>query len=945
MHPQSIVRRRRQVLLEALESRQLLSTVTFGAPVSSDITLLQLPAVATATGDLNGDGIPDLVVSRQDQAAQVYLGSATGAFGAGSVVSTGGNPIALGDFNGDGKLDLLTNNGVLPGKGDGTFLAPVSGFVPPANVIRYYAEDVNGDGKLDLVAATFTPASGSGAGAQLPSIGITVELGRGDGSFGSPISQTIASSASLTSTDATFAFGDFNNDGKLDVMSVFGPLLGEATGVFQAPTALAFKATGSGGASIPAVPLLAVGDFNGDGNLDLATTPANGTSGQVEIFLGKGDGTFSDNGAVTIAAGDSVTGLTAYDLGATGQSDLVAGVLTSGQAASIAVIPNSQKSNATFLSPVFYSVSGAPISLTLEDFNADSTPDILSVNAAAGSTDTTSATIAAVLLGNKTAGATPTITLHANPNPVIVGSSLTLTGTLSAPAGSTLAAPSGTVTFMNGSAALGAITLVNGRGTLTTTASGVGIESITAAYSGDVNYAAASASLSLTVLATGQKVPLLIPAISSFTLPSEFLSGDAGMVSLLITNGGGVAANGKISVNLYLSASGMIDSSAIPLSAASLQNRAIHLAKGRSATLTQRLVAGDYPAGVYYLVAQVAPAASFNVDEISPATVASASTFTAAGQVFGTVGKHKGLRLRLTDGAGDQAIFALSGPGSGTVTQSVNGYDVAVTGSTAATTLSIGGHGPFTLDNLLVTSALAAVQARNDTFTGAVSINSVKMLNVAGLGSAGASAATLSLGAAISTTLSLGTVQNAVVNSIAVLKNVTASTWAAGALIAPGVTKLTVNGAFGANIFLHNNGKLTSAKLGSITGGQWAVPGGIGAARVLGDVSNAFIAAGLDAGSDNLLGSSDDAFTAAVIGSFFVAGADTSSWLLAGANVSAFTGQFPSSVTVLPGGAIRSITVRAAVSADSRFIASKFPAFVSLDGQRVRSSADSRFTT
>jgi FG-GAP-like repeat len=185
---------------------------------------------------------------------------------------------ALGDFNGDGKLDLaVTGVGVtgtqgdevaiLLGNGDGTFTAAsnstfATGKAPQAIA----AADLNGDGKLDLAITNYEDAS------------VTILLGNGDGTF------TPASGSPITvgnSPDA-IAVGDLNGDGKLDLaIANYGGntltiLLGNGDGTFTSASGSPFP-VGVGPSSI------AVGDFNGSGRLGLAIT--NLTGNTVSILL------------------------------------------------------------------------------------------------------------------------------------------------------------------------------------------------------------------------------------------------------------------------------------------------------------------------------------------------------------------------------------------------------------------------------------------------------------------------------------------------------------------------------------------------------------------------------------------------------------------------------------------------------------------------------------
>jgi hypothetical protein len=202
-----------------------------------------------------------------------------------------------GDFNGDGKLDLVTANlvdligsvTILLGDGTGNFMA-VSSATVGGNPSTVVVGDFNGDGRLDLAVSNQTPSI------------VTILLGDGTGNF-SPT----ASSPAVGATPAGLAVGDFNGDGKLDLATAnftdnnVTILLGDGTGNFT-PTASSPR-VGAGPFDV------AVGDFNGDGKLDLAV--ANKSSNNVTILLGDGMGNFSPNAssatatnALSVAVGD-----------------------------------------------------------------------------------------------------------------------------------------------------------------------------------------------------------------------------------------------------------------------------------------------------------------------------------------------------------------------------------------------------------------------------------------------------------------------------------------------------------------------------------------------------------------------------------------------------------------------------------------------------------------
>src|SRR5271168_1838410 len=177
------------------------------------------------TADFNGDGIPDLVIL--GNGISVLLGNGDGTFTAApntSVANDTPSAIAVGDFNGDGIPDLAvttdagySDEGIsqgssvlLLGKGDGTFNLGVANFENAAGTVMsnsIVAGDFNGDGKLDLVEATQTIGQTYASG--IPSNAFLTVLGKGDGTFtaGSEFG-FVPPPSSVPS--AAMAVGDFN---------------------------------------------------------------------------------------------------------------------------------------------------------------------------------------------------------------------------------------------------------------------------------------------------------------------------------------------------------------------------------------------------------------------------------------------------------------------------------------------------------------------------------------------------------------------------------------------------------------------------------------------------------------------------------------------------------------------------------------------------------------
>lgn len=328
-------------------------------------------ASAMAAGDVNGDGVMDLVIvpfpgNGFNPPVQVLLGKGNGAFQAPMTITSsfgGGFAPALIDVNHDGRLDLVYAyyDEVVTqlGNGDGTFgdpqIFPVT-YGPQSLKVA----DVNGDGKPDILVGCTANLLAS----------LCVGLGNGDGTF------TSAGAIPVPNVPYSLAVGDFNEDGHLDVIAIGNPgygapssmtvLLGKGDGSFPSQTTFSWD---SGG-------MIAVADWNGDGHLDLAV--ANAAAGTVEITLGDGHGNFEAVSTPNAGPYPEV-GIAAADINGHGHTDLAvvnAGLIANDTYAHEVEILGG-RGDGTFQPPVAVQVGVVPQRIAIADVNGDGIPDMI----------------------------------------------------------------------------------------------------------------------------------------------------------------------------------------------------------------------------------------------------------------------------------------------------------------------------------------------------------------------------------------------------------------------------------------------------------------------------------------------------------------------------------------------------------------------------------------
>lgn len=339
-----------------------IGTGTFTHIVSSASSPISYNSDMTS-GDLNGDGIIDLVSINVGGFAEVHIGNGDGTFARAVSYNGGGFGVTLSDLNNDGILDLGTASGgvtyVRLGRGDGTFQAEQSYlFESAARSIKF--GDFNGDGKLDMVTSGYITGNRGH---------LEIRLGNGDGTFGQATSY-------LANRDNSreVEIADVNGDGILDLavagiesggIAGVALFLGNGDGTFAAKVTI-----GMTGVWVRSLELV---DINNDGNVDMVSAGI----GTARIRLGNGDGTF---GQVTSYATEPTSSLTVKvgDVNGDGFQDLVTSGYNGSNHGSFTV--RLGDGTGSFGPAVSYTASGAitgkMFGLVLDDLNGDNVLDI-----------------------------------------------------------------------------------------------------------------------------------------------------------------------------------------------------------------------------------------------------------------------------------------------------------------------------------------------------------------------------------------------------------------------------------------------------------------------------------------------------------------------------------------------------------------------------------------
>jgi hypothetical protein len=275
-----------------------------------------MEGIRITTGDFNGDGRTDILrqaVTSWGGQLSVYLSNGDGTFTPtylGPSWDVQGIAITTGDFNGDGKTDILrqavTSWGgqlsVYLSNGDGTFTSTDLGPSWDVEGITITTGDFNGDGKTDVLRQAVTSWGGQ----------LSVYLSNGDGTF-----TPSYLGAGWDREAITILTGDLNGDGKTDIVRQAVADWGGGVSVLLSSGDGTFASTYFGGGwDVQAITVL-TGDFNGDGKTDLLRQAISSWGGQAQVVFSTPAGTSPDQLASIANGAGPVTAFTYLPLTAT----------------------------------------------------------------------------------------------------------------------------------------------------------------------------------------------------------------------------------------------------------------------------------------------------------------------------------------------------------------------------------------------------------------------------------------------------------------------------------------------------------------------------------------------------------------------------------------------------------------------------------------------------
>jgi len=471
---------------------------------------------AIAAADVNSDGFIDLVVANSaSNNLTLLMGNGDGTFTPASASpSTGNGPsgIAIGDFNGDGNLDIAVTNSAdntvsillnqncssVPAALCTFAAAPISPAVG-ANPAAISTGDLNADGFLDLVVANSAGNS------------VSVLLGDGTGAFTAVVPQG-PPSFSTGATPQAVVLGDFNQDGRLDIVT--SNVSGSYTYLRQAAVAQLALTTSNATPfyglfvtfTVNLIPPFGQAAPTGtitfyDGGTPIGTVSLNGYQGNLQ-YPGLNAGAHQ---VTAVYSGDSnfisVTSNAVSETVTQAQTTITltsnVNTLTYLQSFTLTATIQPQNTGTATGTVNFFDTSSSTSlgsvalvnnvsQLTLSKLTPGAHVIVASYQGDANFTGSSSATYTV----NITQASTTT-SVAASVNPITLGQATTFTATIQPGAGNTA---TGAVIFLDGSTALGSASVTNNSASFTASSLSVGTHTITAQYAGDTNFSGSTSA-------------------------------------------------------------------------------------------------------------------------------------------------------------------------------------------------------------------------------------------------------------------------------------------------------------------------------------------------------------------------------------------------------------------------------------------------------------------